>query len=260
MDKILRLFLLPFFLLTACSVKEDRGLCPCELSVRSNEALLSDGNVLVSVIQDGAVVKQGMMSREDFERGNCVLTVPRKPSVVTVFTGVTGMNTVSGRRLDILSDHECDELYSCMGAADLRGDAAECIVTPHKNYARLYLTVLGMPSGADLRVVGSVDGYDLVSLDPCEGLFQCGPTAEESGETWRLRLPRQTDDSLGLDVVDCDGALIRNVRLGKLIAATGYSYDDEDLLDVSVTVDLSSSSALVHISGWETDMELSIDY
>jgi len=259
MDRIIR-FLLLLPLLCACSVKEDRGLCPCELTVRSDEPLKTDGDVLVSVIQDGTVVKQGMMSREDFESGNCVLTVPRRQSVVTVFTGITDMNTVSGRRLDILSEHECDELYSCSGFAELDSDTGVCVVLPHKNYARLYLSVLGMPSYAQPRVVGGIRGYDLLSLIPCEGLFQCEPRPGEGETEWLLRLPRQVDSSLGLDIVSEDGQMLRNVKLGELIAASGYSYDDEDLLDISVTVDLTHSSALVEVSGWESGKEFSIDY
>ena len=259
MDKILR-FLLLLLPLCSCSVKEDRGLCPCELTVRSSELLKTEGNVLVSVIQDGSVVKQGMMSREDFESGNCVLTVPRRPSVVTVFTGITDMNTVSGRRLDILSDHECDELYSCSGLAELSTDTADCVVTPHKNYARLHLTVLGMPANADLRVTGPVKGYDLVSLAPCEGLFLCGPRPDGTAYSWLLRLPRQVDDGLMLEILDPQGDTVGKIGLGQLIAASGYSFEDEDLLDISVTVYLAQSFALVHISGWESDSEFSIDY
>lgn len=259
MDRFFR-FLPVILLCVACSVKENRGLCPCSLSVRSSEPLKTEGDVLVSVIQEGLVVKQGMMSREDFESGNCVLTVPRRPSVVTVFTGITRMNTVSGRTLGIISEQECDELYSCSAEARLEGDTGSCVVTPHKNYARLHLYVLGMPAGASLRVVGSVSGYDLVSLVPSEGLFLCGPREQENRSGWLLRLPRQLDDSLGLDITDADGQLVRSVGLGRIIADSGYSYSDEDLLDMSVTVDLTTSSALVHIIGWQTERDIAIDY
>lgn len=121
MDRIFRMFPL-LLLLSACSVKEDRGLCPCELRVAGSEPLRTEGGVLVSVIQDGTVVKQGMLGREEFDGGKCVLTVPRKPSVVTVFSGITDMNTAGGRQLDIISGYECDELYSCSTFASLTGD------------------------------------------------------------------------------------------------------------------------------------------
>ena len=258
MDRIFRLFA-ALLLLCACSVKENRSLCPCELHVACSEPLKTEGGVLVSVIQDGAVVKQGMLDREDFDGGKCVLTVPRRPSVVTVFTGITDMNTAGGRRLDIQSGHECDEIYSCSAFAELDGDEADCLVTPHKNYARLDLAVIALPDAALMRIDGKVHGYDLLSLDPCEGSFGCGPRDGGSGVHWFLRLPRQLDDSLALEVL-LGGEVVRRIPLGTVIAAGGYRYDDEDLLDIAVTVDLSKSEALVHLSDWEIGEYSTIDF
>ena len=258
MDRFFRL-LLPLLLLCACSVKEDRGLCPCELRIAGSEPLKTEGGVLVSVIQDGTVVKQGMLGREDFDGGKCVLTVPRKPSVITVFTGITEMNASGGRQLDILSGYECDELYSCSAFAELGGDDADCVVTPHKNFARLDLAVIGLPDSALMRIEGKVHGYDLVSLDPCEGSFGCGPRDGGAGTHWFLRLPRQIDDSLALELL-VGGAVVRSIPLGSIIASGGYRYDDEDLLDIAVTVDLTKSEAIVHLSDWEDGDNSTIEF
>ncbi|MCR5326243.1 MAG: hypothetical protein K6E37_05765 [Bacteroidales bacterium] len=246
-------------LLCSCSVKENRSFCPCELLVYSEEPLKTDGSVLVSVIQDGEVVKQGMMSREDFEGGNCRLTVPRRPSQVTVFTGIKDMNAVSGRLLNIRFEHQCDEVYSSSDLALLETDAYDCQVTPHKNYARLFLTIIGLPDAATVAVSSNVKGYDIVSLDPCEGLFQCSPDKDHGEQEFLVRLPRQLNDGMSLDVLK-DGSLFRSVPIGMMIAATGYSYDDLDLLDVSLTVDLSKSYVFVTVAGWETESYPIIEY
>ncbi|MBR4809587.1 MAG: hypothetical protein IK031_04835 [Bacteroidales bacterium] len=258
MDRFFRL-LVPILLLCSCSVKENRGLCPCELHVGGSEPIKTEGGVLVSVIQDGTVVKQGMMGREDFDSGKCVLTVPRRPSVVTVFCGITDMNPTGGRRINILSGHECDELYSCSAFAEPSGDEADCTVTPHKNFARLDLAVIGLPDNALMRIEGRVHGYDLLSLDPCEGSFGCGPREGVNGVHWYMRLPRQLDDSLVLEILVGD-AVVRTVPLGSIIAAGGYRYDDQDLLDIAVTVDLSKSEAMIHLSDWENGEYSTIDY
>lgn len=246
-------------LLWSCSVKENRSCCPCELLVYAEEPLKTDGSVLVSVIQDGEVVKQGMMSREDFESGSCRLTVPRRPSQVTVFTGIKDMNAVSGRLLNIRFEHQCDEVYSCSGEALLEGDSYDCPVTPHKNYARLFLTIIGLPDGASVAVSGNVKGYDILSLDPCKGLFQCSPDREQEGQEFLVRLPRQLDDGLSLDVLK-DNGLARSVPIGSMIAASGYSYNDPDLLDITLTVDLSKSYVFVTVAGWETVTYKIIEY
>lgn len=247
MDRIL--CLIPLALaLCACSVKEDRSTCPCELYVRSDEPLKTEGTVLVSVIQDGSVIKQGMLSRQDFDSGRCMLTVPRKPSRVTVFTGITGMSAAGGRLLGIPADHQCDEVYSCMEPVDPTGEEYVCTVVPHKNFARLDLEVIGLPEGGELKVTGNVQGYDLASLDPCEGRFDCSP--EQGAGLWRLRLPRQTDDSLLLEVA-AGSAQVGIVPLGDLIARSGYSFDAQDLPDMSVTIDLTRKDAFIVIAGWE---------
>lgn len=256
MDRIL--CLIPLMLsLCSCSVKEDRSVCPCELSIRPSEPLKTEGNVLVSVIQDGSVVKQGMLTRQDFENGKCRMTVPRKMSVLTVFTGITLMDAAGGRLLGIRSLNECDEVYSCMESADLNCDSYDCSVLMHKNFARLDLLVKGMPEGGDLKVKGSVRGYDLVNLDPCEGAFAFAPP--EGSGVWSLRLPRQLDDSLLLDIMAGD-EYVGTVPLGKLIAASGYSYTDEDLSDMSVTVDLTARDAMIQIAGWEPGESYSVDF
>ena len=246
-------------LLCSCTVNENRSFCPCELLVYSEEPLKTDGSVLVSVIQDGEVVKQGMMSRDDFESGNCRLTVPRRPSQVTVFTGIKDMNAVSGRLLNIRFEHQCDEVYSCSDVALLEGDSYECPVTPHKNYARLFLTILGLPNESSVAVSGNVKGYDILSLDPCKGLFQCSPDKNQEGQEFLVRLPRQLDDGLSLDVVR-DNSLFRSVPIGSMIAASGYSYNDPDLLDISLTVDLSKSYVLLTVNGWETETYPIVEY
>lgn len=247
MERIL--CLIPLALaLCACSVKEDRSTCPCELYVRSDEPIKTEGTVLVSVIQDGSVVKQGMLSRQDFDSGACVLTVPRKPSRVTVFTGITGMSAAGGRFLGIPASHQCDEVYSCLEPVLPEGEEYVCTVVPHKNFARLDLEVIGLPEGGGLRVTGKVQGYDLASLDPCEGPFDCVP--EQGSGHWRLRLPRQKDESLMLEVT-AGSTPVGVVPLGDLIARSGYSFAEEDLPDMSVTVDLTRKDAFIVIAGWE---------
>lgn len=256
MDRIL--CLIPLVLsLCSCSVKEDRSACPCELSIRPSEPLRTEGGVIVSVIQDGSVVKQGMLTRQDFESGRCRMTVPRRESVLTVFTGITDMDAEGGRLLGIRSLHECDEVYSCLEPADLDREQYDCTVVLHKNFARLDLLVLGMPEGGEPRVRGSVNGYDLLNLDPCRGAFACVPG--EGLGMWSLRLPRQTDDSLLMDIVT-DGRSIGTVPVGKLIAASGYSFQKEDLDDLSLTVDLSSRDAMIQIAGWEQGESYGIDF
>ncbi|MBR5041989.1 MAG: hypothetical protein IKX67_02015 [Bacteroidales bacterium] len=243
----------------ACTVKEDRSVCPCELVVRCEESLKTEGSVLVSVIQDDAVVKQGMMSREDFEAGRCVMSVPRKPSLVTVFTGITDMNAIDGRWLDIAFEHQCDELYSCAEYVDLKGESYECIVGPHKNFARLFLTVIGMPAGAEASVTGPVQGYNLMDQSPVPGTFSCSPFIGKEGDEDCVRLPRQIDNALALNIMQKGKPSIK-IDIGRMIESAGYRYDDPDLLDIALTVDLSKSSVWVMVADWDMESFSFLEY
>lgn len=248
---IILLALLPAALsLGSCSVKENRSACPCELIVRPEEALKTDGNVLVSVVQDGEVVKQGMLSGEDFESGKCRMLVKRRPSVVTVFTGITSMSPLPGEKLDIRYDNECDEVYSCSQQKELDGDICDCPLSLHKNFARLNLTILNLPENSGLCVSGTVRGYDLMYAAPYEGVFNCYPVLAEGTNDCCIRLPRQVDDKLTLSIVN-EGEVLRTVLMGRMIVATGYSFEDEDLLDIYMTLDMEKAQALLGLEDWE---------
>lgn len=243
------LCLIAILLPCACSVKENRSGCPCDLLIRPTEKLKTEGSVVVSIVQEGTVVKQEMLSREEFEAGSCVIKVNRNPTTVTVFSGITSMNLVQGRKLDIKAEHQCDEIFSCSTSADLDKEKMEYTVSLHKNFARLFLTVLNLREGMDLSISGKVSGYDLLDAAPCSGHFKCLPDGNEESKAWCIRLPRQLDDDLSLDVI-IDGETVRTIALGALISATGYSFKDEDLMDITMTVDLDKSYALFGVEGW----------
>lgn len=252
------LCLAAFLAMCACSVKENRSGCPCELLVRPSAPLETDGRVLVSVMQEGSVVKQGMLDKDDFENGKCRLLVPRGPTSVTVFTGITSMNTLKGRLLEIRYEHPCDEVYSSSGEALLQTDTCLCSVNMHKNYANLYLTVLGGYEGAALSVYGTVRGYDVSDVVPYEGVFNCVPE-QMGGNMHHTRLPRQLDDGLTL-FVSYGETEMRKVPIGKLIDSSGYRFDDEDLMDISLTVDLDKSYAFIEVAPWREEQYTQIEF
>ena len=242
------IWLILLLALGACSVKENRSECPCELCIRPQEALATDGNVFVSVIQEGVVVKQGMLSKEEFESGKCRMSVSRKPSVVTVFAGVTEMDLLRGRMLDIRDEHQCDAIYSCSRSASISDNVCEWEVDLHKNYTRLDLRILNLPAGSSFSISGSVQGYDLLDSQPYEGSFNCS----RDGDVGKcsLRLPRQLDDGLSL-AIQMPGYDTMTVPIGAMIANMGYSFEDEDLLDIAMTLDLQKASISVSVTGWE---------
>ena len=65
--------------------------------------------------------------------------------------------------------------------------------------------------------------------------------------------PRQLDDSLELEVY-LNGVLTRTVRIGELIANSGYSWTKEDLDDIYISLGLfTNRSVAVRVNGWNTE-------
>ena len=235
----------------SCTVKENRSDCPCDILILPAEKLESRGNVVVSLVQDGIVVGQEMLEGEEFEAGKCIMTVSRKPTTVTVFSGITSMSLQGGRKLHVRTEQQCDELFSCSSDTHLTGDSHECPIYLHKNFARLYLTVLNLRNNQELCLNGTVCGYDLLDAAPCEGDFNILPESGDAAHGCCIRLPRQTDESLVMNVMS-SGTVVKTVPLAALISATGYSFEDEDLMDIVMTVDLEKSYAAVSVEGWDT--------
>ena len=237
------------FILFSCSVKEDRGDCPAQLYVHS--ALdIPQGDVLVSIIQNGRVVNQGTMTREELYDGTRCFSVPRAMSVVTLFSGISDMVPLDEGRLLQREGCECDELWTFSEYADVKGDEYHHYGTPHKNFARLSIAFAGDMNDAEISISGTTNGYDVLDTRPIRGnaTSSLRPSARE--REYVVRLPRQTDNSLTLRVFT-PGSDARLIAVGEMISRSGYNWDEEDLLDIRLTVDLSASNVNLGISDWD---------
>lgn len=248
MKRIL-LALLLLIPLSGCSVKEDRGDCPCQLYVHS-DIDLPPGDVLVSVIQRGKVVNQGTMTREEIYEGGRCFSVPREMSVITFFSGISAMVPLSEGRLMQREGCECDELWSFSEYADVRGDEYHHHGTPHKNFARLSIAFAGSVGNAVIHVCGTTNGYDILDSKPLRGSAESPLSPSSREREYMVRVPRQVDDSMALRV-ETPGSDSRMIAIGEMIRQSGYNWEEEDLLDIRMTVDLSSSNVSLCVSDWD---------
>ena len=224
--------------LPGCSVREDRDSCPARLLVHlppqpdpvllwldSAEGLQTHvlppgtedwtGSVPRGTVQIGAAVPA-----EDFDaRGG--LRIPEGEECPQV--------GLYGRRLAVSGESACDSL------------------TFHKPFCALEirLTETGLPY--DVMVRGGVCGLDADGI-PLPGTFLRRLHPDGTG-TCRLRLPRQRDDSLMLDLV-ADGAPVRTFALGEYLAEAGYDWEAEDLADAAVTIDFARTLLTFSLAGY----------
>lgn len=142
----------------------------------------------------------------------------------------------------------------------------------HKNFCRIDIQVRdvdGEEFPFKLRVRGNVNGYGLDGK-PARGAFICGAersetesagsgtesdgddsgTASEStGYGYAVTVPRQTDDSLTLEIVTDDG-VAKSFAIGNYIAASGYDWTSADLKDICLEIDYARTVISFTIDKW----------
>lgn len=240
--------------LSSCTVKEDRGPCPCVLDI-----FLEDCRDYAERLGISAWDTSGrlFLDRIDTDQypGSYQKKVPKGFLNVCAYGGVKSM-ALKGDRLTIPDGQQCDPVWAYRGSElDATGESAEDHVVLHKQFAVIHIKLDSLTQMAGeivLRAVGTVNGLDIATLEPIHGDFRCF-TALDAEMHHTVNVPRQLDDSLELEVY-LNGVLTRTVRIGELIANAGYSWTKEDLDDIYISLGLfTNRSAAVRVNGWNTE-------
>ena len=238
----------------SCTVKEDRGPCPCVLDIYlENSGDFSD-RLAVSGWSSGS-------DRLFLDRINphqypdaYSRKVDKGFLHISAYCGNEAM-TLKGDKLTIPEGKPCDPVWAYRGyEVDATGESAEDHIVLHKQYAVIHIRV-GVAGREDadviLRAKGRANGFDISSLEPSKGDFHCF-SALDMEMNHLVCVPRQYDDSLEIEVF-LDGILSRTVKAGELIANSGYSWDSEDLEDIYLSLNLlTPGQATVSVNGWDT--------
>ena len=246
-DRFLRI-LLPLLLVPSCSVKENRAVCPCGLTLEL--AGLPVRPVVLGVAGEG-------YSWTEVVHADTVLVLPVPKGEVTV-SAVGGVLAEGDGSVRIPEGEEAPPLY--LFHADVSTDAEQVVlpVLLHKQFCTLELTFKGPPGYAppfEAVVEGFYGGW------APDGSPAAGPFSRRllpgSGGRAVLRLPRQGDDSLLMHIVFSD-QVVRTFALGTYIAAAGYDWSAPDLEDLTLTVDISLTSVTISSDLWirTEDIEL----
>ena len=236
--------------ISACSVKEDRGECPCTLVLDFSDVdceAVKSVNVL-AVSADGFVLNE-CVSADNFSE-LYVRMVPHGSLQVSIWSGdqrgVYGDNIVY-----IPYGMECPPVYLYSFLADTRGELCREKVQLNKNYCGLTIMMSdGTFVPYCLTFKGCVNGYD-VSGQPSPGDFSCVAYPAENGNSKAL-IPRQIDNSLVLEVDDGVPHLKR-FALGEYLDKAGYDWTLLSLEDVTIILDYSLSSVTIQIAGWDRE-------
>lgn len=241
-------------LLQSCTIKEDRGPCPCHLNVDISNCYDYTERIMLSAWRyEAENLFTDKIKLKDYP-GMYTRKVDKGSLYVCAISGYDSMVIKNGTAV-IPEGEDCPEVMAYKGGMlDASGDSADEKVTLHKQYSRIrFLTDEQTENMGDLtfRVTGNVNGFDLSTLTPVIGSFNALALKDEDGIR-SLIVPRQNDDDLTLEIYK-DGVLYGTVGIGEEIRDSGYSWEDEDLRDIYLTISLfSSSGVLVDVNGWDT--------
>ena len=186
--------------------------------------------------------------------------------------GLAGGLNSSGIWIEIDEGRPCPSIWTCCEKVSARADRVTVPVRLHKNFCRIDIQVRdvdGEEFPFKLRVRGNVNGYGLDGK-PARGAFLCDAersetkssgtesdgddsgTASEStgsGHGYAVTVPRQTDDSLTLEIVTGDG-VAKSFAIGNYIAASGYDWTSADLKDICLEIDYARTVISFTIDKW----------
>ncbi|MBR6054689.1 MAG: hypothetical protein IKP46_05050 [Bacteroidales bacterium] len=226
-------------LVPSSCIKEDRDSCPCVLviSTEGSEELCS-----VYLSREEEPVTDSLRTGVEYRR-----PVSRGFLYATVALG-DGETFVHGKGIVIPKGEDCPPVRLWSRPVKAVGETVSRKAVLSKDYCLVRMRLVPSGGGLEFTVRGDIAGFDLDG-SPAEGEFECTPRASEDGFL-EFRLPRQTDNSLLMDVFS-DGVLLRTFALGEILFRAGYSWKDKDLKDISMEVSCTASVLLTDFSIWE---------
>ena len=235
-NRILVLFwMVGTLLLSSCSMKEDRGVCPCWMTVdlskvaesrwksperQSNteyqdvtKSLESRQHIAESVVlrlrgnPDEVDYAFKMTETVNTEVGALEYEVPRGSVGVSVIEMLdrVGHDVIAGYDGDeirIPVGEQMDSLYGFFRMYYTRCESVLCDVELHKEFCTVSFTLgdKGYVSPYGLEVWGNVAGVSAWDLMPVQGKFRYAPIRENG--VYLVRVPRQVDNSLELVMLE----------------------------------------------------------
>lgn len=231
-----------------CTVLEDRRQCPCHLFLDLSSC--SDREDLEIVVAAGE-----QRSRFHFPAGSGVppfvkIEVPKGQVGIAAFAPASEISFDAYLGLDIPTGEQCPPLWSDISLRHLTREREDMRVLLRKNYCRLEVRALNTGSDDDYRATfyGNVRG---VAPDgsPLAGEFSCSLVPTGGGDC-ALRLPRQSDSSLSMQIETGAEGVLRTFAVGEYLDAAGYDWSEADLQDASITIDFQASRITVRHASW----------
>lgn len=242
--------MLTAFILSSCSVKEDRTPCPCWLGIDITPSKVYSKDVTLSGWNEGRIFSH-TVSIADYS-SSYEQTVPKGHVNVAAYCG-RKESTEEGGRIIIPLGYDSDPIRAHLRLVDCHGEFAHDTLTMCKQWATVHLKIENSSDDQypySLSVESDICGIDIRDLSPIRGAFSYDLTLD-SQESCSFRLPRQRDDSRAVIVTYSGGDKLDELPLYQWIEESGYSWHDKDLKDIYIGVDYVRAQVSIVIQGWD---------
>ena len=238
---------------SACSIKENRTPCPCQLDILMMDNPQAIKELTLSAWNSGQVfVKAIPVNAGGKYRGE----VPRGLVRLTALSGVRLADMAEGKVV-LSKGSACDSLWTYTAEIDCRGEDAVAEVILRQEFATVHLSIEKEADDGDypyqLVLKSSVNGVELPSCKPNDGLWSRHLLSGDDGN-YLFRVPRQKDGSLSLDLI-LDGKKVDTYPVGEHIIKAGYDWTKDRLDDIYIGMDWGRSETLIHIEPWDNGEE-----
>lgn len=257
MKRLVSTILVPLFLCTSC-VKEERGDCPCYLTLDFDE-VIREGLYEEAVATLGPcsdkMLEQRRISLEDYEGTGYEIKVPRDLIQASVVCGFKNVN-FSGAEASVPINEQADPIMA-FGLERVFDNERETVnVVLHKQFCRIHFTISGLETRTEfpyeLCIKALCNGLKLHDLSPVEGAF-CAMALEDESKNLSVLVPRQKRNVMSMEFIDKIDGHVQTVNIGEKLEQMGYDWTKADLDDVSINVDFVQMSVQVAIVPWVYD-------
>lgn len=250
-------------LFPGCSVKEDRGPCPCIVKIDLSTAFdNSDGSLLLVLWNESGFRFCDTLLKSEFSDtvAEYSASVPRGKVMMDVYSPA---GVVSEPFEGYRPDGVCAPIWIHSGSFDAEGEYVRTSISLSKGYCGLSVSFKGETAGwnsCSLVFRSEVDGY-LPGGGLSPGSYSEMCWADSTG-SFGINLLRQKDASLMMDIVAGSGLnagkVLRTVAIGEYIAASGYDWTEENLEDLEIEVDFANMRVGMRTAG--RDRTVLIDF
>lgn len=246
-------FALSFISCVSCSVKENRGRCPCSLALDFSEVDTASVKTIDFYIREmNELLLNDVVESEEFSE-YYLAYVPRTG---LQFSAWSGRGDAFTEALEIPYGEDCPPVYIHFSLINAVNESVTETVVMRKNFCRMTLNVrMTVQSPVSLSVSGFVDGYDADGT-PSPGDFMV-KVYPEGNDSFCINLPRQMDDSLVMEL-DMGDKVIKKFPLGQYIAESGYDWTSPDLEDITIDLDFAVTHLSMMIQGWEKEYKFDV--